>query len=137
MVWNVYSRPPSQYYPSCHLPPFTFNLSQALVVPIIEFLASPGDCTGRAPRVTDTTALSPASSGAARGSGGGRSAGAGRDLAGRARDSSAGGSRGTSTRAGDAEPRHIVGPVDADVVGDAGAVDAHQVAAVDVLGVLG
>lgn len=116
---------------------------QALRVPIIQLLASVWRLAHRAASPGDAAALAPTRNGytslgrRGRSPGGGRGdRGAGRGGAGAAR-----GSRHSSRRrgggrvAGDAEPFHVVGAVDGDVVGDAAAVDADEVRTVDILGV--
>lgn len=111
------------------------SLLQALRVPVVGELACVRACAGGAPREADAAALSPARGSAARRGRRGRGARSRRRRARRTRGNGAGGAR--RAGAGDAEPLEIVVSVDGDVVGNAGAIHAHEVLTIDVLGVRG
>jgi len=123
-------------FPSPHPLP-----SKALRVPVIDIGASIRANTRFAPRPPDTSTLPPPRRGAATTARRrGRRRGASRRR--RAGDGGAGSSGASACARGgaaarDAEPGHVVLAADGDVVGDASAVDADQVGAVDILGPAG
>jgi len=115
---------------------------QALVVPVIELGAGPRAGASSAASPANTAALAPALGSAAgrgrsRSRGGGGSSSRSRERGARHAAGDGGGGRGAGAALDAVKPVQVVLAVDGDIVGDAGAVDAHQVLAVDVLGVAG